>query len=531
MSMKKLFVFLILLLFPLRVVAAEQIQTYDTDIEIKKDGTISVSETIDYDFGDAQRHGIFRTIPIIKTNAENKKFALDIADISVTDPFTTTKSNDELTIKIGDPDKTIIGLHTYVIRYTVGGAITYFPGHDELYWNAIGDQWDVPIRAATARITLPERFAQGDVEIKCFEDGCSSSYRDGVVTFREGRTVVVGFSKGAVAVREPKEVVPFFSTIIGKIVAVVLAILAFGWYIAAPLAVIWYWFKNGRDPKPAMGVTSAWFSPPKNSKHRSLTPVETGALIDETVDMRDIFGTMIDLARRGYMKITETAKNTFTLTKIKDGDGELEVFEKELLSGLFGGKKTVKLADINILSTVTKVSGQVYHSLVSDGFFPKNPQSIRTVYYVIAGVAMFTFNLFLAIIAAIFGHHMPRKTLLGAQEAAVARSLKNFLISQDRHMKFQAKNQMFFEKLLPYAVAFGVEKIWAARFAKIKMMPPDWYQPYHSGTFNSVVFARALGAGYSGGFASSASYKSSSGFSSGFSGGGSSGGGGGGGSW
>ena len=41
-------------------------------------------------------------------------------------------------IKIGDPDRTISGEHTYDIRYRVKGALNGFEDHDELYWNAIG---------------------------------------------------------------------------------------------------------------------------------------------------------------------------------------------------------------------------------------------------------------------------------------------------------------------------------------------------------------------------------------------------------
>lgn len=88
---------------------------------------------------------------------------------------------------------------------------------------------------------------------------------------------------------------------------------------------------------------------------------------------------------------------------------------------------------------------------------------------------------------------------------------------------------MMFEGLLPYAVAFGVEKIWAARFKDIALKEPSWYTSSTGGPFNSLIFAQSIGQAASVSFASSVSVKSSSGFSSGFSGGGSSGGGGGGG--
>lgn len=85
-----------------------------------------------------------------------------------------------------------------------------------------------------------------------------------------------------------------------------------------------------------------------------------------------------------------------------------------------------------------------------------------------------------------------------------------------------------FEKLLPFAIAFGVEVIWAKRFKDMNLPQPDWYVSHSSSShFSSVVFANSLHTGYSMSFASSVSYKSSSGYHSGFSGsGGFSGGGG-----
>jgi hypothetical protein len=68
---------------------------------------------------------------------------------------------------------------------------------------------------------------------------------------------------------------------------------------------------------------------------------------------------------------------------------------------------------------------------------------------------------------------MPKKTLFGSEQAAVARSLRNFLTSQDKKLAFQAKNQMMFEKLLPFAVAFGVEGIWAKRFKDLDSKIPS----------------------------------------------------------
>ncbi len=42
----------------------EAIPAYDVDIAIEASGDIVITEVIDYDFGSASRHGIFRNIPV-----------------------------------------------------------------------------------------------------------------------------------------------------------------------------------------------------------------------------------------------------------------------------------------------------------------------------------------------------------------------------------------------------------------------------------------------------------------------------------
>lgn len=211
------------------------------------------------------------------------------------------------------------------------------------------------------------------------------------------------------------------------------------------------------------------------------------------------------------------------------GNDKLLDYEKLLLDSFFKSKKEIRLRDKYLYEEVEKVKNKLYEDVVSIGLFPKNPQNIRTGYYILALIALFTANFFLAIVAFIFGRVMPRKTLEGVNAFSVAKSLKNFLTSQKRQLEFQADRQMMFEKLLPYAVAFGVERIWAKRFENMNLKQPDWYQSYSSGHFNSVVLANSLSSSMASFRASATPNRSTSGFSSGFGGGGFSGGGGGGG--
>lgn len=541
-------------------ITGEHIKSFKSEIAINKDGTINIKETIKYDFDSLQKHGIYREIPFIKTNQDGKKYKLEFRNFSVTDEngngyqFSTSTINEKnIRLKIGDADRLITGFHTYIISYKVAGALTYFSDHDELYWNVTGNEWTVPIVSTTAQVVWPQGIRKEDIKTVCYTGISGSNVSDcnyvvddriqdniksnRVLSVNEGLTIVVSFPKNIAAVLEPKEFISFWDTFIGKLVMGLIGLIGLTWYFILPFYIIYRWFKFGRDPKGTVGVTTAWFDPPKTQDgKRFLTPGEVGTLGDETVDMKDVSATVVDLARRGYLVIDEKKKGDFFFIKGKksSNDGELLPFEKKLLNGIFNtGDEIVKLKGKDLSETVNDVKNKLYDQVIDDGLFPKNPQTTRTGYYIVAGIALFTGNFFLAIVAFLFGRVMPRKTVFGAEAKNVAFSLKNFLTSQKRQLEFQADKQLMFEKLLPYAIAFGVEKIWAKRFESLNITQPNWYHSYSSTSFNSWIFVSSLNSSMRS-FASAATpTRSSSGFSSGFSGGfsGGGGGGGGGGSW
>lgn len=559
--MKKIFVFIILfLLLSLpKTTYAEQIDDFNVKINISKNGTIFIEEKILYNFGDLQKHGIFRDIPLIKINKEGKKFTLDITNIRVTNQrgesyqYAISSQNKNLQIKIGSASQYVTGVVDYNISYQVGGALTYYSDHDELYWNITGNKWQVPILKTSAEVILPEEVAEDSVKSICYTgsagstaQNCTSINQANTVLIKsnlpfsvaQGLTTVVSFPKGIVAVVEPKEYVDFFDTILGKLLMGVLGFLALFWYLLYPLWLPIKWYLHGRDPKVETGVVRAWFDPPQTKDKRLFTPGETGTVVDESVDIRDILATVVDLARRGFIRIEEKKKGDFYLIKLKEfaTDSSLQEYEAKLLQGIFESETEIRLKDQELYETVEDVKKTLYQSLINNGSFPDDPQKKRTFYNVIAGLALFTGNLFLVFTSLIFGRVMFKKTKLGKEQSNMAKSLYNFLSSQSRQLEFQANKQMFFEKLLPFAVAFGVEKVWAKRFSNLKLTPPDWYRGYDNNTFTTAYFVSSLNSSLNS-FSSVSrpptSTTSTSGFSSGFSGGssGGGGGGGGGGSW
>src|SRR5207244_12733280 len=97
---------------------------------------------------------------------------------------------------------------TVVFRYRVANALRFFADHDELYWNVTGDEWDVPIEAASGRIRLPAG-ATGlrtlaftgsygshppDADVRTHDESVDVVMRR-PLAFHEGRTVVLGWGK------------------------------------------------------------------------------------------------------------------------------------------------------------------------------------------------------------------------------------------------------------------------------------------------------------------------------------------------
>ena len=542
---------------PVTPLTGEHIDTLDNHITINQDGTITIEEQILYSFGELERHGIFRTLPLTRKNSEGTEYAMKVTVQSVSADdvpaqYTTSTEDNTLKIKIGDPNKTLTGQHIYGITYTIAGALNYFSDHDELYWNVIGPDWTVPIGRATAHIDSPYKSDVTTYQPVCYtgypgstESNCklieigtnTVLVSNSFLNPGEAFTIVYGMKPNMVAKLEPEKVIPFWQTWYGQILILGLIVAAIAWYLVYPLWLIIKWFLYGRDPKSTVGVVSAWFDPPKDKTGRALTPGETGTLLDERADFADISGMLVSLAQRGYLIISEPKKDEFWLKRGAhyDDQHKLQSFEQTLLTGIFKKKEEVKIEDAKLYQTVENTKEQLYTKLVADGFFPKNPNSVRAFYTVMSALAVTTANVPLFISAALFGMHMATKTVQGAEAAAYARSLKNFLNSQERQFDFQGKEKMMFEKLLPYAVAFGVEDNWAKRFEKLNLPAPEWYQGYDS-SFNSRVFVHHLSSSFHSvqdAAIPPSTTRSSSGFSSGFSGGssGGGGGGGGGGSW
>lgn len=130
---------------------------YDVTAALDTQGRLAVTETITYDFGSGEGHGITRDIP---TRPAGQGGAF-VADVSVRSPdgapavWTLERTNTATNVRIGDPNQTITGRHTYVLQYTLGGAAVRDGKDTRVSWNAFGTGWRTAIDRATVRLTAP----------------------------------------------------------------------------------------------------------------------------------------------------------------------------------------------------------------------------------------------------------------------------------------------------------------------------------------------------------------------------------------
>ena len=154
-------------------------------------------------------------------------------------------------------------------------------------------------------------------------------------------------------------------------------------------------------------------------------------------------------------------------------------------------------------------------------------------------VPMMLTGLALGIIVILTSRVMPRRSRKGRIAWEQIRGLEEYINRAEVDDLKDQERKNIFERLLPYAVAFGLTKRWSSAFEGLYQSSPEWYRTNQPGPFSMMYFGSSIDRSVSSMNSTFPSQprsdKSGGGWSSGgFSGGGSSGGGfggGGGSSW
>lgn len=302
-----------------------------------------------------------------------------------------------------------------------------------------------------------------------------------------------------------------------------IATIAFGvlFGLGGVLVILVAYMQKGR--KPSTGpVPEILTEPPVG-----VPPAIAGTIIDGITHVRDLLSTLIDLARRGYLVIEESknsANNTteYTFKRTEKSDADLDKYEQRFLSAVFtsGGERKLNSMREAFYTYIPTLEIALHQLMVDQGLIDQTAMGLRVRWlnwgrrFVMLGIVALVTGMvvknaeeyvlnFVSVAGIVsllnggalllFGSLVSNLPLTrkGAEAAAKSNAFYEYMENLE---KFEAGTEAEsanvtaekFDEYLPYAIAFGFESAWMARFRHVPEQPmPTWYYPvYRGGVFS-----------------------------------------------
>lgn len=565
----------------------EEITNYHAVIEPQRDGSIIVSEfiTVNCLYQNIKR-GIFRDLPE-KDGVTYK--VLSVRRDGRPEPFFTEKKGRNKRVNTGtDAFLPQRGLYTYEIRYKARDVVRGFDDFDEVYWNVTGNGWDFPISNASAEIRLPLNVK---VLQKAAYVGFSGSKEEGKLSggyfsagrplrAHEGLTVAAGFEKGFVT--DPIQGSRPFETPFPPVWGAVCLVLI---YASAT------WFLFGRDPAPLTvmpqftapeGMTAAqsgyvYFRGNNEGACFAAALIEGAqkGLLRITEETSSFLVGRLRRGENGEEKFLEKnvkfplrlyeAYDSSLVVKVADFERFLKektadyfdkntgfvvfgvflilmltiallyladvAFSQELFAGaifLFSGVSGVFSALRPVRARKKRYMKRAISLLFSILFLMTPVLFLRPLFNNPQAVSAFFFLAGCLALSPFYAYLMHRPSVKGKRLEEYLDGLKMFMTAVHQDFPKEATFEKM-DKLLPYAVLFGIEKEWIEKTQQMMsgaQYQPTWYVSSRPFSSSDIYLVRGFVSSTLTPPASSGRFSGSGG--GGFSGGGFGGGGGGG---
>lgn len=556
----------------------ERILSYIVTGEVRADGTVAVTERIRYHFAEP-RHGIFRFFPLYYPlrNPDGSVDRLDSRKIEVSDHSATMDGEavpsvedtgasgaaTNFVLQVGDDDNEVTGDHDYRLKYRLHGLLNAPGGRPELFWDALGNESDIPVDHAEVTVTAPGPIGRVRLVVGGSDRGTAQVNSDSArfTTDRIGAHTAVTVT---VALPDTVTVPPptlraartFTARLVDNLLrpgreaglpvpaAVVVTIIVFA--LGALLGVVFYrpWSRAPAEPpvarsEPPPGVPAAL----------------CGVVLRGRVDRSVAAAVLTDMAVRGLLSITEVPGGfqvawTGGRKKIRH---KVHAYERPIVSAL--SDPVTLTGNRNDSAEFSRALGYLPEELADlavrlEWFTttPPDPVNVRR-----AGIGITIFTAIAAFVAGLAGlvwwavpfvlagvvlYRRPYlalrgRTTLGSAVRTQVLGFQQYLRTVDLD-RIGNDVRTVFDRYLPYTLALGLADQWIATFAAAGITPDRWYTNRVSGgSTGYLVFAgRVNSVSTSPISVGSATGSSSFTSTSGFSGSGSGGGGGGGvGSW
>jgi uncharacterized protein (TIGR04222 family) len=217
-------------------------------------------------------------------------------------------------------------------------------------------------------------------------------------------------------------------------------------------------------------------------------PGHVGTVVDERVDPIDITATLLDLAVRGHLLITELPRASqfsptdWSLTRLTaPADAALSPFEQRLLDGIasVGGQLLVSELPQRVQGSIEDVQDQLYDEVVANGWYERRPDATRNR-WIQAGLAALIIAVVVTVVLAAFtpfglvglvlialglglvfvGQEMPARTAKGSALLAGLDALRSDLLTRPTDQMPRGREVQEMAEVLPYAVVLGGADRW-----------------------------------------------------------------------
>jgi hypothetical protein len=475
------------------------VTNYDSEIRVERDGVLKVSETwkLSNVTGTFTRHIVTR-----EHLANDIDHVQKIEDLQVKTGGTSKKvelTNDGDVTSVAVPD--VGGVTQLDFTYTVRGATADALNGTETQFSPLHGL-GLTVQDANITFSTPEVS-----HVACSAGAIDSNTPCTLAqlgetagpTFRQqslppGNTVrmTVGYPEGQVAANAIIEyrhtLRRAFSSDTAQLITS-LAVLLLG-----AIALLLLYRTRGRDQVDPRRVVPASlfslghdtridFTPPSN-----LRPGEVGTLIDERIDPVDVTATIIDLAVRRHLVITELEHDSeysrpdWELTRVANAPSEeLQRYENVLIRSIFGDSDKVLVSDLGkqVRANLGQVQDALYDGVVKRGWFSERPDRTRSLWttlgigvtvlgVILTGVLalLSTWGLLgLAVTAVgvsllIIGRHMPAKAPAAGRVLGQVAAIRGELLEMDVSELPTDQHAELCSRALPYAVVLGGSERW-----------------------------------------------------------------------
>jgi hypothetical protein len=470
---------------------------------LAKDGTLKIDQKITFS-GSApakvsQSFSTSQNLVGNRTRTEKLSDILVSVDGKAAQP-TVDRSDEQTTVSF-EPG----GAKAATVSYTVSGAVVNNGGKPALQWPVL-QGLSLAVDKFTATITPPGNFSYirctaGPPNSTASCQSASGGVHGDPPTFTDGPrgegefvSVDIGFPSGVVAIDETVE--QKWTVARAFAVEPLPLGIAIGLLVIGGIGLLFAHRRNGRD---AGAVTDEIHKPAEfvpvgenESEFRvrgDIRPGHIGTVVDERVDPIDITATLIDLAVRGHVLITELPRSStyarpdweLSRTDGEPAPDELRPFEQELLDAVAPDGETTLVSELGtrVGGAVGGIQSALYDEMVGKGWFQRRPDATRNTWTraalggLIAAVvitvvlAIFTefglvgISLIILALGLMFvGQEMPARTAKGSALLAGLSALRSDLLSNPTDQMPRGRELSELSEVLPYTIVLGGTHRW-----------------------------------------------------------------------